>query len=188
MSIKVMSQVWELDMDPSLKLTLLAFADHADDYGVCYPSIRRIAWKSGVTRRTVQRHVRQLEEDGVLRLVEKGGGRGNPTTYRVAPEKGDTLTPFSGEGDRKGVTDAEKATSDAKKGDTGDARTISNRHGNHGAHARGNGRTSGEPKTPGHVTLSEQRCPQHDEPLIVKAPGLWCSACGEWKEAEPLTA
>lgn len=142
MSIKVMSQVWELDLSPQLKLTLLGFADHADDLGICYPSIRRVAWKAGVSRRTVQRHVRELEEIGVLRCVEKGGGRGNPTTYRVDPEKGDNLTPFRPEEEKKGDTDAERATPVTLKGDTSDARTISNRHGNHGARTRGNGKTT----------------------------------------------
>ena len=39
MSVKIMSQVWELDIDHSEMIVLLAMADHADDDGQnCYPS------------------------------------------------------------------------------------------------------------------------------------------------------
>ena len=33
MSVKIMSQVWELDIDHSEMIVLLAMADHADDDG-----------------------------------------------------------------------------------------------------------------------------------------------------------
>ena len=48
MSIKIMSQVWELDINHSEMIVLLAMADHADDDGQnCYPSNAYLAWKPG---------------------------------------------------------------------------------------------------------------------------------------------
>ena len=39
MSIKIMSQVWNMEIDDSTtKLTLMALADFSDDEGYCYPS------------------------------------------------------------------------------------------------------------------------------------------------------
>ena len=36
MSIKIMSQVWELDLPHNAQSIFLALADHADDDGYCY--------------------------------------------------------------------------------------------------------------------------------------------------------
>lgn len=90
-----MSEVWRLDLPSNLKFTLLAFADHADDEGYCYPSAKRIALKSGVSKRTVQRHMNELKERGILVVVEHSTGRGNTNTYRVVPSAGDTLPGLS---------------------------------------------------------------------------------------------
>lgn len=44
MSIAIMSAVWNTyDGTPARKLVLLALADHANDEGVCWPSLGRIA-------------------------------------------------------------------------------------------------------------------------------------------------
>ncbi|HRO13303.1 helix-turn-helix domain-containing protein [Amaricoccus sp.] len=43
MSIKLMSAVWErLELDPYERLVSLSLADHADDDGLCYPSVARL--------------------------------------------------------------------------------------------------------------------------------------------------
>lgn len=161
-----MSRVWKLDLDSSLKLTLLGFADHANDAGVCYPSVERIAWKSGTSRRTVQRHVRKLEEMGLMEQLSEGGGRGNPARYHIRPEKGDRLTPFR---DEKGVTVSKKGVTDDVKGDTSDARTISNHQGTNG------GRTPAREKssyptcgTCGAITMRGNRCPNCDGPALAE--------------------
>lgn len=93
MSIKVMSAVWELDLPGDEKLILLAFADHADDEGLCYPSIGRIAAKCCVSRSTIQRKIKSLVDRGVL-AVSRGIGRTHTSRYTVRPQKGVKLRPF----------------------------------------------------------------------------------------------
>jgi len=77
MSIRIMSRVWELqDISATQKLVLLALADWANDEGLCWPSINRLAVKTGATSRSVQRLIRQLEELGLVKR-EEVVGKGN---------------------------------------------------------------------------------------------------------------
>lgn len=83
-----MAGVWEEDLPSSEKLVLLAMADHADDGGKnCFPSIPRIAWKSSLTRRGVQKVLRRLEEKGRIRPT---GRRANGTVeYTITLQWGE---------------------------------------------------------------------------------------------------
>lgn len=87
MSIKVMTRVWEHSTQNNGKLLLLlALADHADDNGVCWPSIGRLAQKARIEPRQAKRHLRALEKEGELfTLPQKGmpGGRGYTNLYFV---------------------------------------------------------------------------------------------------------
>jgi hypothetical protein len=95
-----MSAVWELDLPQNQKLVLLAFADHADDDGICYPSVARIAWKSGYSERQVKAIGKELRAAGLMELVRNAdGGRGKTAVYRIRPEKGARLSPFLGKGE-----------------------------------------------------------------------------------------
>lgn len=77
MSIKLMTAVWErIDLTSTQKLVLLALADWANDEGLCWPSIDRVAVKASLKRRAVQMTIRSLEESGFLRREELVG-RGN---------------------------------------------------------------------------------------------------------------
>lgn len=77
MSIRLMTAVWErIDLTSTQKLVLLALADWANDDGLCWPSIDRVAVKSSLKRRAVQMTIRSLEESGFLRREELVG-RGN---------------------------------------------------------------------------------------------------------------
>jgi hypothetical protein len=73
MSIKVMSRVWEQPLPAMQKLVLLAIADCANDEGLAWPSIATLARKSGASERTVQRHIRELEEAALLSRREVFG-------------------------------------------------------------------------------------------------------------------
>ncbi|WP_165311024.1 helix-turn-helix domain-containing protein [Vibrio ziniensis] len=67
MSVKVMSYVWDIPLfKGSDKLVMLCLADHADDNGVCWPSIDTIARKSGVSPTTVKSTLKKLEASGWL--------------------------------------------------------------------------------------------------------------------------
>ena len=94
MSIKIMSQVWELDLPATEKLIALALADHANDQGICAPSFSRIAWKCGISRETVKRALRSFRDAGLVRKTVEAGGPGRPAVWRIFPSKGVTLTPF----------------------------------------------------------------------------------------------
>lgn len=77
MSIRIMGAVWERqDTTPTQKLVLLALADWANDEGHCWPSISRLAEKTGVAGRSVQRLIRQLEDMNLVRR-EEVSGKGN---------------------------------------------------------------------------------------------------------------
>lgn len=77
-----MSAVWDLPLPPSEKLVLLALADWAHDDGRCWPSIKKVAEKSGVSERTVQRMLREAEKNG---LVERKETIGKGCEYRLTP-------------------------------------------------------------------------------------------------------
>lgn len=77
MSIKLMTAVWEReDLASTHKLVLLALADWANDEGLCWPSINRLAVKASLTTRAVQKAIRALEQMGFVRR-EEVTGKGN---------------------------------------------------------------------------------------------------------------
>ena len=73
MSIRVMSQVWEIELPDSEKLVLLALADSANDEGACWPSMRTLAGKCSKSDRTVQAAIKLLVEKGHLSRIEVPG-------------------------------------------------------------------------------------------------------------------
>jgi DNA-binding MarR family transcriptional regulator len=71
-------------MSASDKDVYLAIAQHVNNQtGIAYPGMDRIASLIGRTRRTVERSVDRLERSGLLRIVERGGGRGRSHKYRL---------------------------------------------------------------------------------------------------------
>lgn len=114
MSIKLMAQVWdEAKSSGSELLVLLALADHANDNGVCWPSIPRLAKRARLSERQTQRVIQKLHAQGYIEIISKGDGRSHPTVYRLCI-KDDKMSPF----DEKRVTSAtERVTSATVKGD-----------------------------------------------------------------------
>lgn len=94
MSLRIMTDVWELDLSQRLKFVLLAFADHANDDGYCYPSIGRIAWKCGYSKRQVIRIKTELVNLGLLEDNISRPRPGKSNFYRVKPHMGKSLTPY----------------------------------------------------------------------------------------------
>ena len=77
MSIKLMTAAWDReDLSSTQKLVLLALADWANDEGLCWPSIERVAKKSSLKKRAVQLAIRSLEEMQFIRRDEVIG-KGN---------------------------------------------------------------------------------------------------------------
>lgn len=66
MSIKLMAAAWEMELPQTEKMVLLCLCDHANDAGVCWPSMPRVASKCSVNIRTVQRAIQSLRARGIL--------------------------------------------------------------------------------------------------------------------------
>jgi len=137
MSVKIMSQVWELDLPHNAQSIFLALADHADDDGYCYPSVGRLAWKTGYGVRQVQRTLKDLRDQKLaVPTGSVAGGRHNTVVYRLDPSagkqkppfqprterqiladiKGDNMTPFDAEAEIKGdIQDAERVTFETQR-------------------------------------------------------------------------
>lgn len=101
MSVRIMTQVWDLDLPDSQKIVMLALADCANDEGLAWPSIATMARKCSKSPRTIQSMIRKLEEDGLVTRIEVAG-RGNKyhlhpckvcTPAKYAPPQGTTKTP-----------------------------------------------------------------------------------------------
>jgi hypothetical protein len=92
MSVRVMTQVWALDLPDSEKLVLLALADCANDEGGCWPSMKTLADKCSKSDRTVQAAIQSLVSKGHL-TREENPGKG--CHYYVHPRfpKADAPTP-----------------------------------------------------------------------------------------------
>lgn len=120
MSIKAMT--WAMQEAPVEDAgpahVLLVLADHANDDGTgAFPSVDTIAWKTRMGERTVQRHLRALEKQGLIRkgnqklaelYIEREDRR--PTVYdldltrcRPPRERGANLTPRSSAPSTDGV-------------------------------------------------------------------------------------
>ena len=65
---------------PSAKQILTALADHADDTGRCFPSIKALTAETELSRSTIQRELKYLVERGFVRREARtrtDGGRGS---------------------------------------------------------------------------------------------------------------
>jgi hypothetical protein len=81
MSVRVMSQVWQLELPDSQKIVLLALADSANDEGHCWPSMKSLVGKCSKGERTIQGVIQQLCEDGHLTRREVIGKGCNYTVH-----------------------------------------------------------------------------------------------------------
>lgn len=120
---------WALDsrstgpLDPATRLVLVTLADHAHADGTsAFPSKRTISERIDVSERTVQRHLRTLEELGLItpgdaRLVDHIPHYARPNVWNLALTRpGDNLTP----GDTGGPTGSHSGYG---PGVTGDSQT-----------------------------------------------------------------
>ncbi|WKN20841.1 helix-turn-helix domain-containing protein [Azotobacter vinelandii] len=83
MSTIIMSVCWPLqDMTPAQKAVLISLADNANDEGVCWPSIARIAERTCLSERAVRNALRWLEE---VQLLTSHQRQGRSTWYTVTP-------------------------------------------------------------------------------------------------------
>ncbi len=91
MSVEIMARVWNESVHTGTALLmLLAIADHANNDGVCWPSISKLAEKARVKPRQASNLIALLRDSGEL-SVSTGKGRNNTSIYVVTiGEKGAT--------------------------------------------------------------------------------------------------
>lgn len=83
MSTVIMSACWPLGgMSASQKAVLISLADNANDEGVCWPSIARIAERTCLSERAVQGAIKALTAAGYLVVQPR---QGHSTMFRVTP-------------------------------------------------------------------------------------------------------
>lgn len=91
MSIRIMSRCWDhTTVTGTHLLLLLALADFANDAGVCWPSLARLAQRTRISERQVQRGIANLAQAGeVLAKTVRGRGRHNLYLIVAAREEED---------------------------------------------------------------------------------------------------
>lgn len=90
-----MKLAWDTEIPPPEKLILLSLSDQANDEGITWPSVSSIVKKTGMSERTVFRHLAALEKLGHIHREQRIG---SSTIYHIHPCQIDTpvkLTPLS---------------------------------------------------------------------------------------------
>src|SRR5687767_14274350 len=84
MSGKAIGRIWEMDLPHAEAWVLMALADHADHEGRnIYPGMGLVAWKTGYSRRQVQRIVNALIAKGILILEAINVGKYGTNRYHI---------------------------------------------------------------------------------------------------------
>jgi hypothetical protein len=119
-----MSRVFELEIPAMEKFVLLAMADHARDDGTgCYPSVTRLARKTSLSERGVQKVIRRLESRRLLASKGKSkGGRGVTVEYDLKLEKGERGSGFQTQKGERGASKTPNVS--AKKGEPGSPESL----------------------------------------------------------------
>lgn len=89
MSIKIMSYVWNMEIeDSTAKLALMALADFSDDEGYCFPSYEVLAKKISKSKRTAIRAVEKLAELGFVQKEKRElkDGTSSANLYKIIIE------------------------------------------------------------------------------------------------------
>jgi hypothetical protein len=86
-SVRIMSAVWQYGPADSMdRLVLLAIADNANDDGVAWPAVRRLADKCCIGERGMRYRLRKLEEEGWI-VTGAGEGMSGTNRYTIRPER-----------------------------------------------------------------------------------------------------
>lgn len=134
MSVRATNWAWEKAragiVEGGELLTLLRLADHADNDGVCWPGQKQVAEFTGQDERTVRRHIKRLEERGLLEREKRvcGEGKGRlPDRIFLALDQPGNLSGRSQTTNRtltSGRSGATNRTSDADQPDIDDTRST----------------------------------------------------------------
>lgn len=100
MSMELMVKAMKTKVgNPLRKLVLVKLADNASDQGECWPSYQHIADQCEIDRSTVRKHIKQLAEQGLLRIENREGPKGNSSNlyYLTLGGVGQNSTPVGPE-------------------------------------------------------------------------------------------
>ena len=102
--------VWESDLTSSQKLLACFLRKHLHgNKSVCWPSKTRMVAETGLTKKTVRKHIDGLEDAGWISIDRSNGGRNNRYTIQgknvtgtkstltrveIAPSDGVNITPL----------------------------------------------------------------------------------------------
>lgn len=88
MSAKISGKVWELELDPTEKLVLLALSDHADHEGNnVRPGNDLLVAKTGLSERTIGLKIASFIERGILEPEDTATGRGRVREFTLDPDQ-----------------------------------------------------------------------------------------------------
>lgn len=73
MSIRLLSAAWDLAIDSTEKMVLMCLCDHANDDGLCWPSVATIGRKCSKSERTVQSALKWLNDNNYFRVEDRPG-------------------------------------------------------------------------------------------------------------------
>lgn len=83
MSTIIMSACWPLQgLTPAQKAVLISLADNANDEGMCWPSVAKIAERTCLSERAVQQAIKVLNECKALSIEAR---QGRSTMFTVTP-------------------------------------------------------------------------------------------------------
>lgn len=82
-----MTDAWQVDLQSSKKLVLMALADIADDGGKCWPSVGTLAAKCSLSARAVRANLADLERRGLICVERRFRNDGSQSSnlYVVLP-------------------------------------------------------------------------------------------------------
>lgn len=83
MSIRLMTLAWELKIPATRKIVLLALCDWANDEGICFPSVARVASRASLSPRQCKRVLHQLADDRWVDVVGNPTGGASSRRYQI---------------------------------------------------------------------------------------------------------
>ncbi|WP_363800574.1 helix-turn-helix domain-containing protein [Lysobacter firmicutimachus] len=83
MSIRLMTLAWELKIPATPKIVLLALCDWANDEGICFPSVARVASRASLSPRQCKRVLHQLADDRWVDVVGNQTGGASSRRYQI---------------------------------------------------------------------------------------------------------
>jgi len=87
MSVRLMSMVFDSDIDSTKKLIMLAVSDFANDEGrSIYPSVSTLCNKTSLSERTVRKQLKELRAKGLLAIEKKSTSK-SPNTYYIGVQE-----------------------------------------------------------------------------------------------------